>query len=122
MKTKSVLLISSDKELIGVMKISAITLTKLNCQVSLEETADYNQAYQLSKVSNLDLIIIDLDEMKQNPIQLIQKIRSDPESKSKKIISVYSNEANKGKVYKAGCDSIMSKKELTKVVNNILQF
>lgn len=122
MKTKSVLLISSDKELIGVIKISAITLTKLNSQVSIEETADYNQAYQLSKVSNLDLIIIDLDEMEQDPIQLIQKIRSDPESKSKKIISVFSNETNKGEVYKAGCDSIMSKKELTKVVNNILQF
>ncbi len=122
MKTKSVLLVSSDKDLIGIIKISALTLTKLNCQVNIEDTADHQQAYQHSKVLNLDLIIIDLDEKSYDPIQLIKKIRKDPESKSKKIISVYSDKTNKDEVYKAGCDSIMSKEELKKVVNNILQF
>jgi len=122
LKTKSVLLVSSDKELIGIIKISSLTLTKLNCQVSIEETADHNHAYLQSKVLNLDLIIIDLDEKLSDIIQLIKRIRKDSESKSKKIISVYSNEINKDEVYKAGCDSIMSKKELVKVVNNLLQF
>lgn len=113
---------SSDKDLNGIINISALTLTKLNCQVSIQETADPSHAYIQSKVLNLDLILIDLDEKEFDPVQLITGIRKHPESCTKKIISVYSGEIDKNEIYKAGCDSIMSKDEMKKVINNILQF
>jgi len=68
------------------------------------------------------LIIIDLDEKKFDPLILIKDIRSNGDSKIKKIISVYSDKADKDETYKAGCDSIMSKSEFKKAVNNILKF
>ncbi|MEO6696118.1 MAG: response regulator, partial [Ignavibacteria bacterium] len=116
MKTKKVLLISTEKDLIEIIKISALTLTKLNCQVSFDDTVDEKLIIEITSAENLDLIIVDLDEKTLDPISTIGKIRSYPGSVSKKIISVYFNEVNKDKVYEAGCDSIMSKDELKKVV------
>jgi len=122
MNTRKILVVSSDTELNGIIKISALTLTKLNCQVSITETAVQETALKESGVVNLDLIIIDLDEKKFDPLILIKDIRSNGDSKIKKIISVYSDKADKDEIYKAGCDSIMSKSEFKKAVNNILKF
>lgn len=122
MNTRKILVVSSDPELNGIIKISALTLTKLNCQVSIIETAIQETALKESGVVNLDLIIIDLDEKKFDPLILIKDIRSNGDSKIKKIISVYSDKADKDEIYKTGCDSIMSKSEFKKAVNNILKF
>ena len=122
MNTRKILVVSSDTELNGIIKISALTLTKLNCQVSITETVVQETALKESGVVNLDLIIIDLDEKKFDPLILIKDIRSNGDSKIKKIISVYSDKADKDETYKAGCDSIMSKSEFKKAVNNILKF
>lgn len=122
MNTRKILVVSSDTELNGIIKISALTLTKLNCQVSITETAVQETALKESGVVNLDLIIIDLDEKKFDPLILIKDIRSNGDSKIKKIISVFSDKADKDETYKAGCDSIMSKSEFKKAVNNILKF
>ncbi|MEO8210401.1 MAG: response regulator [bacterium] len=122
MNTKSILLISSDKDLTEVIKISALTLTKLNCQMSIEETTDFKKALENSKAVNLDLIIIDNDLENIDSIKLIGEIRIELNSKNKKIICLYSNSINRDEVFKAGCDSIMSKEEFRRVVNNVLVF
>lgn len=122
MNTRKILVVSSDTELNGIIKISALTLTKLNCQVSIIETANQETALKESGIVNLDLIIIDLDEKKFDPLILIKDIRSNGDSRIKKIISVYSDKVDKDETYKAGCDSIMSKSEFKKAVNNILKF
>lgn len=122
MNTRKILVVSSDQELNSIIKISALTLTKLNCQVSIIETAIQETALNESRTVNLDLIIADLDEKKFDPLKLIKEIRSNRDSKIKKIISVYSDKVDKDETYKAGCDSIMSKAEFKKAVNNILRF
>lgn len=122
MNTRKVLLISSDKSLTEVIKISSLTLTKLNCQVSFEDTSDYDTALIKSKVLNLDLILVDNDLEGINSVKLINEIRKDINSKNKKIITLHSSDLNKDEIFKAGCDSIMTKEEFRKVVNNILVF
>ena len=122
MNTRKILVVSSDKDLISIIKISALTLTKLNCQVSIEDTCKSDDAVEKSKEVNIDLIIID-DEI-ENIItdKLITHIRSDINSINKKIICLYSGSINRDEIFKAGCDSIMSKEEFKRVVNNILVF
>ena len=61
MNTRKILVISSDKDLINIIKISALTLTKLNCQVSIEEVSEFENAVKSSSAVNLDLIITDND-------------------------------------------------------------
>lgn len=122
MNTRKILLVSSDREFNGIIKISALTLTKLNCQISITETDIPETVLKESKAVNLDLIIIDSDGLKTNALSLINEIRNVQESKKKKIILVHSDEIKREEVYKAGCDSIMSKEEFKKVANNILQF
>lgn len=90
--------------------------------MSFEDTFDYNTALVKSKELNLDLILIDNDLESIDQIKLITEIRKDINSKSKKIISLHSSQVNKDEIFKAGCDSIMTKEEFRKVVNNILVF
>ena len=52
MNTKQVLLYSADKDLIAITKISALTLTKLNCQVTLDVTEDKKELMERSKADN----------------------------------------------------------------------
>ncbi len=120
MNTRKLLLISSDKNLIGIIKTSALTLTKLNCQISVEETAVNDEAIEKSKAVNLNLIILDNDLKTIDQMTFIKEIRKNINSKNKKIISLYTSEINKEEIFTAGCDSIMSKQEFQKVVNNIL--
>ena len=122
MNTRKILVISPDKDLISIIKISALTLTKLNCQVSIEEDSDYESALSNSSAVNLDLIIIDNDLTEIDSLKLLNEIRNNRSSKNKKIIYLFSGKVNKEEVFKAGCDSIMSKEEFKRVVNNILVF
>lgn len=120
MNTRKILVISSDKDLISIIKISALTLTKLNCQVSIDEVSDFDNAVQNSSEVNLDLIIIDKDLTETDSMKLLYEIRNNEGSKNKKIIYIYSGVVNRDEVFKAGCDSIMSKDEFKRVVNNLL--
>ncbi|HQY21850.1 MAG TPA: hypothetical protein PLX80_13495 [Ignavibacteria bacterium] len=120
MNTKKILLVTSDKELSGIVKISALTLTKLNCQVEIRESFEFEDTINLSKEENLDMILIDADNKELNILKLIEEIRSYEESSSKKIMTVFSDEIDRDEFFKAGCDSIMTKEEFKRVINNIL--
>lgn len=120
MNTKKILLVTSDKELTGIVKISALTLTKLNCQVEIGESLEYGDTLNLSKEENLDMIIIDADNKELNAVKLIDEIRSHKESSSKKVMTVYSDKIDKDEFFRSGCDSIMTKEEFKRVINNIL--
>lgn len=120
MNTRKILVISSDKDLTGIIKISALTLTKLNCQVSIEEVSDFENAVRNSSAVNLDLIITDNDLSDIDLLKLLAEIRKNSGSKNKKVICLYSGTVNREDIFKAGCDSIMSKEEFKRVVNNIL--
>jgi DNA-binding response OmpR family regulator len=122
MNTRKILIVSSDKDLTGIIKISALTLTKLNCQVSVEETSEFESAAEMSRAVNLDLIIIDNDFDKKETVNLISRIRQNINSKTKKIICLYTGAINREEIFKAGCDSIMTKDEFKRVVNNVLVF
>lgn len=122
MNTKKILLVTCDSGLSELVRISALTLTKLNCQVSITEISEEDKAIEESSAVNLNLIIIDLDISEFDPVNLIKKIRAEKISSAKKIFSVYSSNVNTSEIHSAGCDSIMSKEDFKKVVNNILQF
>ena len=121
MNTRKILLVTSDKDLSGIVKISALTLTKLNCQVSIEESSGFDEVLKKSNEENLDMIIADADHLSLNIPELINEIRNGNIPSIKKIMTVYSGEIIKDEYFKAGCDSIMSKDEFKRVVNNILQ-
>lgn len=122
MNTKKVLLISDDKDLVDIVKISALTLTKLNFQVSMDVIYDYPEAIKNSKASNLNLIILDYELEELRSLDLISEIRKDRNSKNKKIICLITNNVNKDDLFKAGCDSVMTKDEFKKAINNLLVF
>lgn len=122
MNTKQVLLFTSDKDLSDITKISALTLTKLNCQVTVDIIHSGNEAIERSKAENLHLIILDSDSENADVKKLIKEIRKDKLSQNKKIVVVFSESINKEEIFNAGCDSIMKKDEFKRVVNNILVF
>lgn len=122
--TRKALLITQDEDLKKFIEISAMTLTKLNCQAELKYTFDFNEALQIAREDNLDMIFLDLDLKVFSPLGLIEKIRSELKSKDKKIIafSEVNPILNRDEIFKSGCDSVMSKSELKMVVNNLLQY
>ena len=122
MNTKKILLLTSDPELKEIVKISALTLTKLNCQVSIIEADEKTVAVEESVSEDLNFILLDLDMNDFEPLSFIRDVRADSRSVNKKIISVYSGSVNAKEIHSAGCDSIMSKEEFKKVVVNILKY
>lgn len=120
MNTRKITLVTADKEISGIVKVSALTLTKLNCQVSIEEAGSFSEAVEKSSPVNIDLIIIDADSKDINAPELIREIRQRSGSKSKKIMVIHSGEINREEIFEAGCDSIMRKDEFKRVINNIL--
>lgn len=122
MNTKRVLLISSDNEFISIVKISALTLTKLNCQVTIDSEEKPENALNNSSQANLDLIIVDNDLGNSAAINLIKQIREKFSSNKMKVITVYSTEIEREKIFAAGCQAIMSKSEFKIAMNNILVF
>ncbi len=120
MNTKKVLIMSEDKEIMGIVRISALTLTKLNCQISVLEEHSNDGVLENSVSPDLDLIIIDTDKAHSEAVSLIKEVRTQEGSAKKKILLIHSSDIDKDAFFKAGCDSIMKKDEFKRVVNNIL--
>jgi DNA-binding response OmpR family regulator len=122
--TRKVLLITEDLNLKQFVEISAITLTKLNCQVELISFSVYDECKRISGDSNLDLILLDLELTNFPSDKYIDEIRNSENSKNKKIIAFAEIIDNKEKenIFKSGCDSIMTKDELKSALNNLLQY
>jgi hypothetical protein len=116
--TRKILLISDDKQFMDNLFITALTLTKLNHQITFtEDISD----------KHTDFILIDLDTSAgadgfESKIKMIKEFRGSSEYSNKKILAVYSDEITglKAKVFGAGCDSVMTKNEFRAVANNIL--
>jgi CheY-like chemotaxis protein len=113
--TRKILLISNDKDLIGFINIATLTLTKLNHQITITE--DKNDGY-------IDWMIVDMDTDKDSNFEFIMNSRDSGQNKNVKIVSVLSsvNDGIKERLFKSGCDSVMTKKEFHAVANNILIF
>jgi CheY-like chemotaxis protein len=109
--TRRIVLLTDDNSFKSFVDISALTLTKLNYQVDI--------SYQVKK--DVDLIIIDFDYPEN--IEVLKSIRLDPNFKNTKIIGIISDIKNNSEnIFKAGCDSLMSKKEFERAGNNILMY
>lgn len=126
MNTRKILLISEDKDLITIVNTSSLTFTKLNCQISLESISGLEESLERSKSVNLDLIIADYDIKDIDMPGLFREIRKSEDSKNKKIICLYSennsSDFNREEIFSSGCDSVMTKQEFKRVVNNVLVF
>ncbi len=120
--TRKILLVTENKELSEYVRISALTLTKLNVQVELVISEDLEQIRKNSLDQNLDSIFLDLDFSKTNSIELIKEIRNNELSKKKKILGFYNGERDREEIFKAGCDSIMGTDEFKRVAANLLKF
>jgi len=120
--TRKILLITDNKEISEYVRISALTLTKLNVQVELIISDELEVIKKNSSDQNLDTIFLDMDFKKENPLTIIKDVRENEMSKKKKILVFYTGEINREEVFKAGCDSIMEAAEFKRVVSNILQF
>lgn len=119
--TRRIALLTNDYNFENFIKISALTLTKLNYQVDIFK--------EIKK--DIDLVILDLD----NPgnLEILKSVRKDSALKNKKIIGVISKNIDSFTVgelgtspykifFESGCDSIMTKKEFEVAGNNILMY
>ena len=122
--TRKALLVTGDEDLRKYIEISALTLTKLNCQTEIIHTVDFDKSYDISQEDNLDLILIDLELKDFPPLELTKKISTASKSGNKKLIGFSDNinALNREEVFRNGCRSIMSKEDLKNVINNILQY
>ena len=122
--TRKALLITGDEDLRKYIEISALTLTKLNCQTEIIHTLNFDEASVISQEDNLDLILIDLELKNFPPLELTKKISLEHKSDNKKLIGFSDNinALNREEVFRNGCGSIMSKEELKNVINNLLQY
>lgn len=113
--TRKILLISNDNEFKSFINIATLTLTKLNHQVTITE--DKNEGH-------LDWILVDMDANTESNFEFIINSRVTEQNKNIKIISVLStvNDEIKDRLFKSGCDSVMTKKEFQAAANNILIF
>ena len=111
---------SEDKDILGIVRISALTLTKLNCQISIVEEFSGSGVIEKAKSPDLSLIIIDSDKNHFESAALIESVRKQDGSAKKKILLIHEGELDKDTFFKAGCDSIMKKDEFKRAVNNIL--
>lgn len=106
---RKILLICNDAKLKSYIRVSALTLTKLNHQVEISTTF----------FENPDLIIIDFDE--EDNILVLKKFREDKTTKHIKILGLYSKKnINLQVIFETGCDSIMTKEEFYKTAQNVL--
>jgi hypothetical protein len=109
--TRRIVLLTNDISFKNFVDISALTLTKLNYQVDI--------SYRIRE--DADLIIIDFDYPEN--IEVLKSIRLDSGFKNKKIVGIITDKKNNSEgIFKAGCDSLMSKKEFEVAGNNILMY
>lgn len=121
MNTRRILLVTNDGDLKGNVKISAMTLTKLNCQVTIDEVADLKEALSISASPDVDMVIVDAVGRLNEASGLISSIRNGAGSRTKKIIALCGSDEYRQEIFNAGCDSIFTKEEFRKAMNNILQ-
>lgn len=123
MNTKRIITVTNDEEIISFIKIKALTLTKLNHQVTVEFMSNPEEILNRASDSNTDMIIVDIgfDDCKN----IISSIRKTTTSSSKKIFGISKQELTKeqkNEIFSTGCDSIMTWKEFSAVVDNVLRF
>lgn len=113
--TRKVLLISNDKEFKDFIKIATLTLTKLNHQITITED---------SKDGHIDWMVVDMDSAAEEKFAFILASRESELNQKIKIVSVLTSVSDemKERLFKSGCDSIMTKKEFLAAANNILLF
>jgi CheY-like chemotaxis protein len=113
--TRKVLLVSNDKGFKDFIHIATLTLTKLNHQITITED---------KKDGHIDWMIVDMDTDVEENFTFIIESRKSEANKKIKIVSVLSviTDEMREKLFKSGCDSIMTKKEFQAVANNILIF
>ena len=109
--TRRIALITNDKSFEEYVKMTALTLTKLNYQVDIQKI----------EIPSANLIIIDFDD-KQN-LEKLKNIRKEKIFQNNKILGVLSDgSTDKKDLFEAGCDSIITKKEFEIAANNILMY
>ncbi len=113
--TRKVLLISNDKEFKGFIKIATLTLTKLNHQITITED---------KRDGHIDWMIVDMDIDAEENFMFITDTRKSEANKKIKVVSVLTTitEEMRERLFKSGCDSIMTKREFQAAANNILIF
>jgi hypothetical protein len=123
--TRRITLLTNDSNFENFVKISALTLTKLNYQVDIFK--------EIKK--DIDLVIMDFDNLEN--LEILKSVRKNPELKNLKIVGVI-NEAfptspprrifktlgtSPYKIFfESGCDSVMTKNEFEVAGNNILMY
>jgi len=113
--TRKILLVSNDKGFKNFINIATLTLTKLNHQITITDD---------KKDGHIDWMIVDMDSDAEENFEFILNWRKSELNKKIKIVSVLTVIADemRGRLFKSGCDSIMTKKEFMMVANNILIF
>lgn len=121
--TRRILIFSNNKDLVSLLSITALTLTKLNHQVTFEEVNTEEKFVRRSGDENVNMVLLDLDLKDVNVIEIIKKIRKRCPTANKKIIAFYKeNEFLKPQAFEAGCDSIMREDELKVIANNLFSY
>jgi hypothetical protein len=108
--TRRIVLLTNDSNLENFVKVSALTLTKLNYQVDIFK--------EIKK--DIDLIILDFDNPEN--LKILKKVRKDDALKNKKIVGVITIVKDKKIFFENGCDSVMTKKEFEVAGNNIIMY
>ncbi len=113
--TRKILLITTDDNTEGFLKVSALTITKLNHQITFSDN---------DKEKDFDLIIIDFDENFEERIMKLKKYRESDCFRNKKILGIHTDisEEKQKEIFLNGCDSIMKKSELYQAVDNVIIF
>jgi CheY-like chemotaxis protein len=113
--TRKVLLVSGDKEFKDFVKIATLTLTKLNHQITItEDRSD----------GHIDWMVVDMDSAEEENFEFILATRKSEQNRKVKIVSVLTSISDmmRARLFKSGCDSIMTKKEFHAAADNILIF
>jgi len=121
MNTRRIVLVTNDGDLKLNVKISAMTLTKLNCQMTIDEANDLAEARRISASPDVDMVIVDATGGFSEVAGIISSIRNEAGSRTKKVIALCGTDEIRQDIFKAGCDSIFTKEEFRKAMNNILQ-
>jgi len=113
--TRKILLVSEDKEFKDFIKIATLTLTKLNHQITITEDL---------KDGHVDWMIVDMDMNQEENFKTILATRKSESNGNIKIVAVVTQLTDeiRTRLFKSGCDSIMTKKEFQLAANNILIF